>query len=245
MKVAVVLLTWQRISSLKNNLADLHQQTDQNFDVYISNANLNSEAIKKVEKHSDMFVDRGLNIFVSHEGNEIYTFRRFTIGKKLFEAGYDVVMYIDDDVRIPRNYIEEAIKSYEPKTYQSYYAWRFFNKGNSYYKSRKRVYSNDKPIHYCGTGMSMVDASVFAYDGLLDPPDGAMKIEDLWLSYYVAHVLGWKLKYMNIKDVYMPKTSDAAALFREVKKDKINKDVFLRSLVRSGWKLPVSLDESL
>lgn len=245
MRVAVVLLTWQRLNSLKNNLADLHQQTKKDFDIYISNANLDQNAIKKVETYSKIFSERGLKIYVSHDGNEIYTFRRFTIGKKLFEQGYDVVMYIDDDVRISKNYMQQALNNYKPKTYQSYYAWRFFNKGNSYYKNRKRVYSNEKPIHYCGTGMSMIDASVFAHDGLLSPPEGAMKIEDLWLSYYVAHVLRWELKYMHIEDVYMPKVSDSAALFRQVKKEKINKDVFLRSLVRSGWKLPVSLDESL
>lgn len=245
MRIAVVLLTWKRIDSLKNNLYDLHQQTEKNFEVYVSNANLNPESIKKIEGQANIFDDTGLRVTVSHDGNETYTFRRLTIGKMLFEQGYDVVMYIDDDVRIPSHYIEEAIKGYEPKTYQSCYAWRFFNKGSSYYKSRKRVYSNEKPIHYCGTGMSMVDASIFAYDGLLDPPEGAMKIEDLWLSYYAAHTLGWQLKHMDIEDVVMPRISDSAALFRRVKEDKINKDVFLKTLVTLGWELPTSLDESL
>jgi hypothetical protein len=31
---------------------------------------------------------------------------------------------------------------------------------------------------------------------------------------------------------------DEVALFRQVKKEKINKDVFLRTLVDLGWKLP-------
>lgn len=238
MRIAIVLLTWQRINALKNNLQDLERQTYKNFSVYISNANLNSNAVNKVNHYSTYYKRRGLDNSVSHDGNEIYTFRRFTIGKMLFEQGYDVVMYIDDDVRVPRHYIEEAIKSYEPKTYQSYYAWKLFNKGKSYYKGRQRVYSNQGPIHYCGTGMSMLDASIFSYDGLLDPPEGALKIEDLWLSYYAAHVLGWQLKYMDIKDVFMPKVSDSVALFRQVKDDKINKDVFLRKLVNMGWNLP-------
>jgi len=89
----------------------------------------------------------------------------------------------------------------------------------------------------------MVDASIFGEEDLFDPPEGAMKIEDLWLSYYAQHVLGWKLRYMDIQNISMPSVSDSAALFRQVKKDKINKDVFLRSLVRLGWNIPSSLDE--
>ena len=243
MKVAVILLTWQRINALKNNLADLHRQTNKNFDVFVSNANLEPGSMAKIDHYANLFINRGMKIEVSHDGNDIYTFRRFTLGKDLFERGYDVILYIDDDVRIPKHYIEEALKQYKPKTYQSYYAWRFFNKGRSYYQSRKRVFSNEKTIHYCGTGMSMVDASIFGEEDLFDPPEGAMKIEDLWLSYYAQHVLGWKLRYMDIQNISMPSVSDSAALFRQVKKDKINKDVFLRSLVRLGWNIPSSLDE--
>lgn len=238
MKTVIVLLTWQRMHSLKSTLQGLLEQTYQDFDIYISNGNLNPVAKSNVEKYAKIYQGRGLNIEFSHDGNDLYAFRRFTVGKKLYEAGYDVVMYIDDDITFPSTYVENCITQYEPKTYKSGFAWTFYNNGSSYYKYRERVYKNDgTPIHYCGTGISMIDASIFKEEGLLDAPKGAYKIEDLWLSYYAQHVLKWDLKYMNTPNVVIG-GSDRVALFKEIQKDKYNKNSFLRDLVAMGWKIP-------
>ena len=83
----------------------------------------------------------------------------------------------------------------------------------------------------------MVDASIFLENGLLEAPDAAYKIEDLWLSYYVQHVMKWKLEYMETPGVIIG-GSDNVALYKEIQKDPVNKDHFLRELVKMGWKIP-------
>lgn len=238
LKVVVVLLTWQRLNSLRNTLNYLEKQSYKNFDIHITNANLTERAVSVIDKYVKVYNGRGMRISVSHDGNDIFAFRRFTVGKRLAEQGYDVVLFIDDDISFPSRYVERCLEQYEPKSYKSGFAWSFYNEGSSYYKYRTRFWDNNQTIHYCGTGISMVDASVFLEKGLTENvPEAAYKIEDLWLSYYVQHVLKWKLEYMETPGVNIG-GSDNVALFKQIQKESINKDHFLRELVGMGWKIP-------
>lgn len=240
-KVTVVLLTWQRIGELKKTLNYLSRQTYKNFDVRISNGNLKYSNI--VEKNAKMFSDR-LEISVSHDGNDIHAFRRFTVGRELAAAGTDIVLFIDDDVSFGPDYIENCLRYYEPNSYKSGFAWSFQANGENYYKHRTRINDHVSKIHYCGTGMSMIDAKIFLDNRLISkaPPE-AYKIEDLWLSYFVQHVCKWKLGYIEMKDVMLG-GADSVALYKQILNDKKHKNVpdkadFLRMLVARpyGWKL--------
>lgn len=245
MKIAVVLLTWKRLSALPGTLKRLRGQTFDKFDVIISNANLEEGAIKVVDKYVNYYKNKGLRITARHDGNEIYAFRRFYIGRDLRKEGYDVVLFIDDDIRFPSNYISSCIKQYEPRTYKSGFTWIFYNRGKNYYKFRKRVYTNDVDIHYGGTGICMIDASIFEDPNLIKKaPEPAYRTEDLWLSYFVYHKRGWKIKYMDTPNVIIG-GSDAVALYRQVQKDKIDKAGFLRLLVKMGWQIPATIPKIL
>jgi glycosyltransferase involved in cell wall biosynthesis len=236
-KVTVVLLTWQRVSRLKYTLKDLAGQTYKDFDIRISNANLKYS--KVVDKYAS-FYSKDLDIKVSHDGNKLYAFRRFTVGRELAKAGTEIVLFIDDDISFPSNYIELALSQYEPKSYKSEFAWQFFNGGRNYYKYRTKVRQTGKQVHYCGTGVGMIDASIFLDDGLLKPPEhlwqGALKVEDLWLSYYASHILDWKLEYMEIPDVTIG-GADNVALYKSVLSDPYTKADFLVDLVKTGWRI--------
>jgi hypothetical protein len=242
MKTAILLLTWKRIENLKATLRSLSVQTNKNFDVFVSNGNLDPKAMASVEKYVQNFSN--LNIYLSHDGNSEFTFRRFTKGRELAKAGYDVIMYIDDDVSITQHYVAKCLEQYEPKTYKSGFCWIFFNRGKNYYKFRKRVFSNDFNIHYAGTGISMIDASIFLQKKLFNAPEGSEKIEDLWLSYFVDNLNGWRLAYMDVGEVTI-RGVDSVALFRQVGDSPMNKAVFLRKLVEMGWKLPATLPDEL
>lgn len=238
MKVAVVLLTWQRYSNLKLTLAKLAGQSFKKFDVFVTNGNLRERAVNTVEKYVKHFSKQGLNITLSHDGNELYAFRRFAVGKKIAKEGYDVVLFIDDDVTIPTNYIGNCLKQYEPQSYKSGFAWVLHHKGSSYYKHRTRKWDNDQQINYCGTGFSMIDASIFLDNDLIDTaPPAALKIEDLWLSFYAQHVKKWKLAYMECPGVELG-GADNVALYKEIQQDPVNKTHFLHQLVEMGWALP-------
>lgn len=241
LKVTVVLLTWKRIGELKKTLTMLSNQTYKNFDVRISNGNLKYSNI--VEKNARMFSDR-LEISVSHDGNDIHAFRRFTVGKELAAAGTDIVLFIDDDITFGPDYIENCLRYYEPNSYKSGFAWSFRANGENYYKYRTRINDYTSKIHYCGTGISIIDAKIFLDDRLVSkaPPE-AYKIEDLWLSYFVQHVCKWKLGYIEMKDVVIG-GADNVALYKQILNDKKNNDVpdkadFLRMLVARpySWKL--------
>ena len=240
MKVTVVLLTWKRLSHLKRTLTMLAGQTYKNFDIHITNANLHhSHVVDRIAKN---FSHR-LQISVTHDGNDIYAFRRFTVGKRLAEKGTEVILFIDDDVTFPSTYIENALKHYEPETYQSGFAWLFYNKGKDYYKYRTRVFDNNRKIHYCGTGVGMIDAKIFLEKGLFNAPEPAYTIEDLWLSYFAQHVMKWKLKYFPIPNVIIG-GADSVALWKQIIKDKKNDEAimdkadFLKLLIKKYmWKL--------
>lgn len=239
MKITIVLLTWQRVQSLKKTLMTLCDQTYKDFDVYVSNSSKRAEPA--VEKYAKYFSDK-LNITLSHDSNEYYAYRRMTIARDLAKSGTDIILFIDDDVTISEKHVEEALATYEPNSYCSAYAWRFSNNGQDYYRHRKKVFDNLSTIHYCGTAASIVDAAIFLDDNLFKHPDEVYLMEDLWLSYFAQHVRGWKLKYIPLSNVHIG-GSDPNALYKKIMKDKANngtpdKADFLRTLVNEyGWEL--------
>lgn len=239
-KITVVLLTWQRLSSLKKTLISLKDQTYSNFDIRISNANL--VKFQYVENVAKMF-DGYLDIEVSHEGNDKFAFRRFAVGKDLADRGTNIILFIDDDVIIPNDYIEQCLRYYEEKSYKSGFAWRIDRGGSDYYRYRTRVHDPHAKVHYCGTGLSMIDASIFLDPRLIrDAPPEALKIEDLWLSYFAQRVLRWKLAPIPQSDVVLG-GADQVALYKQVLKEKHtikapDKADFLRLLVNKyKWKI--------
>jgi len=216
----------------------LRYQTYKNFTIHVSNAN--DAKVKAVNQIVNFYNDNSdLNINVSHDGNSKFAWRRFDLGREYAQKGYDAVLFIDDDVTFDHNYVHSLVAFFEPKCYGSNYTWRFTKHNANYYTDRIRVRDNSEPIKYCGTGMSIIDAKVFLEDGLFDAPKDMYKIEDLWLSYYCDHVLGWKLKYIDIENVALG-GGDRVALYREISRSKkFTKADALNYLTNLGWNLQV------
>lgn len=230
MRAAVILLSWKRPAGTLRNLKDLSQQTTEGFRVIVSNSN--PEISEKINSYKDRFPD--LNIEIRNDSNDYYCFRRFFIAREMAEAGIDVVFFIDDDVKIPEDFIELALAQYQERTYSSSYTWTFQNNGSDYYKKRTRVFDNNSNIKYCGAGVSMIDASIFLDSGLFDVPNEAYGIDDLWLSYYADHVAKYKLKYLDIPNVSVG-GNDKVALLWTIKENTYTKKDFLIDLVSNGW----------
>jgi alpha-N-acetylglucosamine transferase len=236
MKIVVIVLTWKRQSGLKLALKRLSQQHGPSFKTHISNGDLDS--CKAIDQISNYFIEsKGMDIEVTHDGNNYSCFRRFMIAREYAEMGYDIVLFLDDDITIPRNYVDEFVKAFEPETYHSNYAWTFQDSGQDYYKKRTRIFHNDEPIKYLGAGVSMLDPKIFLDDRLFDVLDNRYDIDDLWMSYFADHVLGWKLKFVHIPDVIIG-GGDSAALYSRLRRDpERNKAAFLRKLVGLGWNI--------
>lgn len=229
------MLTWQRLDKLSGSLEMLCNQTNKDFSLYISNSNL--DEVSRVEDLVAPFKEK-LNISLTHDSNEIYSFRRLVIGKDLALKGFDAVLFLDDDVLIPQNYVEQCLSYFEPNSYKSAYAWQFLENGQNYYRSRIRITKTDSKVHYCGTAVSIVDAKIFLNNDLIAAKDEAHKIEDLWMSYYADHILKWKLEYIPIEGLTIG-GNDPVALSKVVKRNRNNKAVFLRKLVSLGWNLDI------
>jgi hypothetical protein len=240
--ISIVILSWQRPQGIKLVLEALSKQTYKNFSIHISNGNLSKHS--KLKNYVDFYEkNHKMKIRLTHDGNDLFAFRRLTVAKSLAEAGTDIVLYLDDDISIPENYVEMCLSQYQPKTYMSGFAWSLFENGKDYYKHRVRQWDNSNKVQYCGTGISMIDAKIFLEDGLVNPdfvPHGAYRVEDLWLSYYADHVLGWKLAYIAMPGVVIG-GGDSVALYRQVQRDIYDKADFLRDLVSMGWKIPKGL----
>lgn len=233
LKIAVVMLTWQRLEKLPASLEMLSHQTNKNFTVYISNSNPDKTDV--VEEAVAQYSQK-LDITLKHDSNSMFSFRRLFIGKDLAEKGFDVIFFLDDDVIIPKDYIEQCLAHYEPNSYKSAYAWKFLGNETNYYRNRTRIKETVSRVHYCGTAVAVIDAKFFLNDGIFSPPREAYKIEDLWMSYYADHILKWKLGYIPVEGLTIG-GNDAVALSRSVKKTKYNKAVFLIKLINLGWNL--------
>jgi glycosyltransferase involved in cell wall biosynthesis len=233
--VAVILMTWNRVSALKHTLSQLSRQTYKEFSLYLSNGNLDEKVVKTINQLVARFNNK-INIVLTHDGNDFKSFRRLFVAKRAVLDGNSVILFIDDDVQVPSDYIQNCLEQYEPQTYKSGYAWSFTDGDKDYYKNRKRQYDNRKRIHYCGTGVAMIDGSIFLQDKLFNAPNGALGIEDLWLSYYADHIMGWRLMHMNIPGVSI-EGGDIFALHREYMNADYNKTHFLKELAAAGWNL--------
>lgn len=230
MKVAVILLAWKRLHGVYQNLRDLSNQTVEGFKVVVSNAN--REFDNKIKEYLADFPD--LDVEVRNESNDYLTFRRFFIAREMAEKGIDVIMFIDDDIMIPNNYIELALDQYESGIYGSSYTWTLDANGADYYKHRTRVYDNDSSIKYCGAGISMIDAKIFLQNDLFNAPQEAYGIDDLWLSYYADHIAKFKLKYIGVPGIIIG-GGDSVALYKSIHRQQYTKRDFLKYLVSLGW----------
>jgi hypothetical protein len=179
-----------------------------------------------------------MNVKVTHDGNKHSCFRRFFIAKDYAERGYEVVFFLDDDIIIPRFYVEKMMKQFKPGAYHSCYAWSFKDKPQNYWRDRTRVTDDSAKIRYGGAGVSMTDAKIFLDKRLfkvISPM--AYQIDDLWMSYYCDHIAKIPIVRTQVQDLIIG-GNDKSALYKVLKReDGDQKSLFLNELIKSGWKL--------
>jgi GT2 family glycosyltransferase len=215
---------WRRPKSLPTTLQQLSRQTNKNFKTIISNSNPETvDYAKSVCKEYDVYFRQDLN--------EKSCFRRFEIASKL---NAKTIIFLDDDVVIPDDFVEKALDLHEPKTYKSWWTWNFNGQPYHFVKDRTRITESGVNANYGGTGISIIDASVFQDKKFFDTPDGAHYMDDIWLSYFVGHVLGWPIQYLDIDGVELGGADDVAEYSRIAKLEN-NKKQFVDTLRARGW----------
>lgn len=227
----MLLLTWKRQAMFETSMAALSVQTCSDFTLFISNSNPEMSAFidSTVKPYQE-----AMDIRVLHTSNDRMGFRRFDLSRRLHEEGYDVILFLDDDVHFSAQHVETALRQYEPNTYKSWWAWRLNGKPYKLPEDRTRVLNRGERVDYCGTGVSMVDLSLFSNDVLFDHPPDALFIEDIWLSYIADHMLGWKLEYLDLPNVILGGYDDVA-LYLQIEVQPNNKERFVDDLRQRGW----------
>jgi hypothetical protein len=236
---ALILLTYKRIKFFQATIDMIKLQTNKSFDLYISHYGPGSDDMSILAENT--LKDSGINfIFINSEIND-GCWRRHTLAKELATKGYQKIMFLDDDIAIPNNYVECAINQYEPSSYKSWWAWKMADNTNNF-NNRSRILKKGVQVNYCGAGVSIIDASIFLDNEYFNLPFEEVKwIDDLWISFYADHILGWNLGYLDIPDVDFMSGHLEGALYSGIESKKllsINYSDFLFFLKQNyGWKI--------
>jgi glycosyltransferase involved in cell wall biosynthesis len=229
-KVLVVLMTWKRLENLAKTLDSLAEQSYKGFHLHISHGNFDTknEFLKIARGHK-----KKISLTYSVDENSLFSFRRFTIARRFVEKGQgDIVLFLDDDIEISENYIEECLNQYVPETYKSGWAFRFLSTPPNYF-DRERIFNKDVDVHYCGPGISMIDGSFFLNKDFFTKatPNLAYILDDLWISFFVKKI-GWSLRPLDVR--FAISGDDDVSLFRSVGQAKID---YAKKLFSLGWDL--------
>lgn len=230
MRCAVVNLAWKRLEGTFRNLTDLAAQTHADFTLIVSCSN--PELTQRIEQKVNSLPFK--DAVVREDSNEEYAFRRLRIAKELAQKGYEVIFFLDDDVLIPKDYLEIMLSNFRPQTYSSAWAWvspaPFLWPGiDGSMRVRK-----GKEADYCGTGAAMLDASIFLHPDLLEAPSRYKSIDDFWLCYLASTKAGFTLRGYAIPGVFVEPPEGSEALFN---RNSGLYHEFYRYLRSKGWKM--------
>ncbi len=219
--IPVVFCTYHRLQRLSTTLGQLSEQENCKIRVYIWNNNQDEKEF--INKEIKLFPR--LNISVYHSKKNIGGYGRFYLAKKL-SPNYSAVVFIDDDINLNKDTISTLIKEYKPKNISAVYSFKFTSQTNYFRRSKLKP---GEYADYCSTSCMIADSSVFKEKELFNCPKKYWYIEDLWLSYYANHKLGWSLMKSGAKIVQL---DDNVGQWRNL---KLLKSEFLQYLIGRGW----------
>lgn len=189
-KTAVIMCTYLRYKNLPKTYNDLNNQTNLDFDFYISDNSNNDPHIlnttRKLAEHIKY------NVFIKEYKNKYSIFSRFMLAKHLAEEGYEKIIFIDDDQRIPATFIQDCYDQYEDKVIKSFYAHDIVDD-----------YWNKKPLkkgtsgNYAGGGGLICSSDLFLHKDFFTCPKKYYILDDLWISYFGKQIAGYDIKLLE------------------------------------------------
>lgn len=224
--VPVVLCAWRRPERLATTLASLAGQTDVSVRLWIWNNNpgLRVFVDGAVAAVSDLQVD------VVHSTRNVGGFGRFYVARRLAEE-HPYVVFLDDDQVPATDFVKTLVDEFAPRAIHGAWAFRFM--GTQRYWDRVPAAVGAR-VKFCGNGGMICDTQIFLEPELYGCPRRFWFVEDLWLSYYADHVMGWQL-FKSAAAI--EKEPDDQGQFQNL---GATKDLMFRYLVRQGWD-PVGL----
>jgi hypothetical protein len=238
--VAVIILTYKRVDFFNETCKMISGQTSKSFDLFILDAsnqhNRILDALDKILKPSGITY----RILDQSSDRDTSAWRRHVFAGRLAQKGYKKIIFIDDDIIIPNNFIELALEQYEDKSLKSWWAFKI-NDPQNYIETRTRVLDRNAPVNYCAPCAAILDSSIFLDKGYFNLPSPEfIWVEDLWISFYAQQIIKWKLGYLDIDGIkFEEHFSEQFALWHAVQGLKTttrNKDDFVKLLTNEfGW----------
>ncbi|CAB9512856.1 expressed unknown protein [Seminavis robusta] len=244
--IHVVLVCWDRIFLLKDQLGWLQEQNiTQTRKLHLHLVNNNPTMKTEIEsivttfrqQQSNVTETRPLEITVVHEEENWHAFSRFLYVQRLrHHEPLDMVVFVDDDQYWPPSFVGALLERHRPKGIVTWYG-KVFSQRNTdtglgdYWSSDVRwshIVNNTKAevqtFTYAGPGGSVLDANLWLLDQQLLRLAGDLKdyfeFDDVWVSYILDSLLGW-----NIRRLATPIPVDIAncnhTLVREVQLSRL------------------------
>lgn len=222
--VPVVLCVWKRLDRLERTISLLEDQVDGPTELHIWNNDRRSrERVDEIARRSTK-----LDTYVTHSSRNIGGFGRFFLAREL--AGRrPYVVFIDDDLTFSTTMTSGLVSEWSPATIISQWSFRLLS--SSDYDERIAGAPGES-VDYCGTGGMVADTRIFSEPGFFSCPKRFWFVEDLWLSYYASHVLGWQLRKSGVAFEMDADGLDQSLILHR------QKSALLRYLVRQGWSVP-------
>jgi Glycosyl transferase family 2 len=219
--VPVVMCLWKRLDRLERTIRLLANQTYRSVELHLWNNDPASRGIV------DEIVSetKGLSIDVVHSSWNVGSFGRFYLARELAPTQPRVII-LDDDQTFSESLVSTLVDEFEPRTLTGFWAFNFTAADE--YGARVAARPGER-VKYCGPGGMIADSTIFLEPGLYRCPRRFWYADDLWLSYYADHVLGWELRKSRV-DITMD--NDDLDQFRYLYPTKTR---LLTHLVRAGW----------
>jgi hypothetical protein len=189
-KTAVIMCTYLRYKNLPKTYNDLNEQTNLDFDFYISdNSNKDPHILNTTRK---LLEHLRYNIFIKEDYNKYSIFSRFMLAKELAKNGYNKIIIIDDDERLPNTFIQDCYDQYEDKVVKSFYAHEIIDDYWNKHKLKPKQSGN-----YAGGGGLVCNSELFLHKDFFKCPKEYYILDDLWISYFSKHVAGYDIKLLE------------------------------------------------
>ena len=135
-------------------------------------------------------------------------FARFMLAREITQKEpLDYIIMVDDDQYVRPNTILEVYNQREPQTYKTWYGKTWLQNESSYWKAFPFMTSQPQAragqeleiskYQYGGTGMSIIDSSVFTIQELFELEERYKFLEDMWLSHVVLK-RGWNISRLFV-----------------------------------------------
>jgi hypothetical protein len=221
-KTALIFSTFIRLEYFKDTARCLLEQTNTDFDFYISN---NCSDEKKLVRYIEKYLeDSDMNIYVKNYFNEFKPFSRYILAHDLAEEGYEKIIFLDDDEIFSPTFIQDCYDQYEEDVIKSFWSHRI----ESVYRKKVKL-EKDEVGNYVGPGGLVCSSKVFLEEDLFMCPEEFWIVDDLWLSYYLLKFTDYKIKTLKTDIKFIQDKKATFMTLRNLKQEFADKYIIPES----------------